>query len=314
MELSRINLNLLLSLYQLLRTRSVTAAAAAQHVTQPAMSRNLAQLRQILADPLLVRVGNEMQRTPRGEALWQQLPELLNQLESLLVPSEFQPAGYRGQFNIAVTDYITQQILPPLIAALQDDAPGIDLHFHLWQPGMLEDLRQGRLDLAACILDEVPDDIYGRQVGKDGFSCLLSPDHPLAGQPLLLEDYIEQSHLAVSAGGDKNRTVDEALARLGLSRRVKLTVPFIHSALAITARSRYLLTLPNHIVHNLQAQYGLVRQPLPAELQIDPTRYYLIWHRRQHQDPAHRYLRERLFAALNDSQAEPIEVPLARSS
>ena len=307
MELSRINLNLLLSLYQLLRTRSVTDAAIAQHITQPAMSRNLGQLRNLFADPLLVRVGNQMLLTPRAEGLLRQLPEMLNQLEQLFISDHFEPAGFEGQFNIAATDFITQQIMPAMLAQLQDDAPGLQLHFHLWHPGMIDSLRQGRLDLAACILDQVPDDIYGHEVGQDGYSCLLSPLHPLADQPLELDDYIAQPHIAVTGGGDKISAVDEALNRQGKHRQLQLTVPFIHSALAITARSRYLLTLPNHIISHLQPQYGLIRKALPAALELPRLHYFLIWHQRLHQDPAHRYLRERCLQALKNSQVTTLD-------
>ncbi len=305
MELSRINLNLLLSLYHLLRTRSVTRAAAAQHITQPAMSRNLAQLREIFTDLLLVRVGNDMQLTPRGENLWLQLPGMLNQLESLFVPSEFEPAGFHGQFNIATTDYITQELLPPLIAQLQLDAPGIGFHFHLWHPGMIDNLRQGRLDLAASLLDEVPDDIYGRMIGADSYLCLLSPLNPLAEQPLTLDSFTRAEHIGISGGGDKIRAVDNALARLGRQRELKLSVPFIHSALAITARSHYLLTLPRHIADHLKSRYPLLSRSLPPELEIPAAQYYLIWHQRLHNDPAHRYLRERFHHALSSAQDSP---------
>ncbi|MEH6580249.1 MAG: LysR family transcriptional regulator [Amphritea sp.] len=300
MELSRINLNLLISLYHLLRTRSVTGAATAQHITQPAMSRNLGQLRDIFSDKLMVRVGNNMHLTPRGESLWQQLPPMLNQLESLLVPSEFEAAGFVGQFNVAATDYITHDLIPPLIADLQQDAPGLSLHFHLWHPGMIDSLRQGRLDLAACILDQVPDDIYGTQLGVDGYSCLLNPEHPLANKVLSLDSFVQADHIGISAGGDKIRAVDEALARLNRQRSVQLTVPFIHSALAITASTHYLLTLPTHIALQLHAQYGLKVKNLPDEVTIPDSLYYLIWHQRQHTDPAHRYLRERLLQTLQN--------------
>lgn len=298
MELSKINLNLLLALYHLLRTHSVTQAAEAAHISQPAMSRNLAQLRKLLADPLMVRVGNDMHLTPKGESLWQQLPPVLNQLEALLTPNEFEPSGYQGHFNVATTDYITQELLPPFMAKLQQSAPGIDIHFHLWHPSMMEGLRQGQLDLAACFLDEVPDDIYGRQVGTDGFCCLLSRSHPLADNPLTLDTYIHAEHLAVSGGGDKNRAVDSALARINQQRRVKVTVPFIHSALAMTADSDYLLTLPKHIAFHLGERFGLVLKPLPEEIEIPPIPYYLIWHHRLKADPAHRYLRDSLYEAL----------------
>lgn len=299
MELSRINLNLLISLYHLLQLKSVTAAAIAQHITQPAMSRNLRQLRVIFNDSLLVRVGNTMQLTPRGEQLWAQLPDALNHLESLLIPNQFEPTGYHGDFNIATTDFITHDLMPPLLTKLQQDAPGISLHFHLWHPGMMEALRQGRIDLAACILDTVPSDIYGKQLGSGGYSCLLNSEHPLAHkQAISLTDYIRADHIGISAGGDKIRAVDEALSQLNHQRQMKLTVPFIHSAMAITRQAAYILTLPTHIAHRLGPEYGLITQPLPPQIKIPNSHYYLIWHQRLQGDPAHRYLRERMLDSL----------------
>ncbi len=298
MELARINLNLLISLYYLLHSKSVTAAAAAQHISQPAMSRNLSQLREIFSDQLMVRVGNTMHLTPRGEQLWRELPEALNHLESLLTPGQFEPAGYIGEFNIATTDFITHDLLPPLMAELQQDAPGISLHFHLWHSGMMESLRQGRMDLAACILDTVPDDIYGKQLGSDSYSCLINQNHPLAEQTLLLSDYIGAEHIGISAGGDKIRAVDEALNQLNQQRKMKLTVPFIHSAMAITSRASYILTLPTRIALQLGPVYGLIVKALPEQLIIPASKYYLIWHQRLQGDPAHRYLRERMLHSL----------------
>lgn len=308
MELNRINLNLLLSLYHLLSNRSVTGAAQAQHLSQPAMSRNLALLRDMFNDQLLVRVGNDMQLTPRAETLWQQLPPLLDQLENLLIPSQFEASGYEGQFNIAATDFLTQQVLPPLIGELQQEAPGLSLNFHLWHPGMIDSLRQGRLDLAACILDQVPGDIYGKQVGEDSFVCLISAQHPLAECRLTLQDYINHSHIAVSGGGDKIRAVDDALAEMELTRRLKLTVPFVHSALAMTANSQYLLTLPSHMAQIAAAQYPLIKKPLPDELSVARMQYYLIWHQRLHDDPAHRYLRNRMIDCLRLKQTKVISL------
>ncbi|WP_290704664.1 LysR family transcriptional regulator [Amphritea sp.] len=303
MELARINLNLLISLYYLLRNRSVTEAAADQHITQPAMSRNLSQLRKIFDDPLMVRVGNNMQLTPHGEQLWLKLPEALNHLESLLVPDRFEAAGYHGEFNIASTDFITHDLMPPLLAELQSDAPGISLHFHLWEPGMMESLRQGRMDLAACILDTVPNDIYGKQIGSDNYSCLVNRNHPLSGQVISMTDYIHADHIGISAGGDKIRAVDEALVKLKHQRNMKLTVPFIHSAMAITSRANYILTLPSRIAARLGPKYGLEILELPEQLKIPASNYYLIWHQRLQSDPAHRYLRERMFDSLGTDES-----------
>ena len=56
MNLAKINLNLLIALQALLEERNVTRAAQHLHVTQSALSKSLAQLRQLFDDPLLVRV------------------------------------------------------------------------------------------------------------------------------------------------------------------------------------------------------------------------------------------------------------------
>lgn len=299
MDLSRINLNLLLVLQQLLEQRSVSQAARSLNLTQPAISRSLAQLRELFADPLLVRVGNQMQLTPRGEELKQQLPGVLQPLEAFFTPGNFNAETFRGRFNIAITDYIAERILPDLVGELMQDVPGLRLHFRLWEPGMVGDLREGRLDMAACLLDKVPDDIHGRAVGSDHWTCLMRQHHPLASGPLDMDAYTAADHISISGGGDKNRSVDEALAGQGLGRRIRTSVPFIQAALAFTARSDALLTLPAHMAANIAPDFGLVLRPLP--LKLEPVQYYLLWHRRQQHDPAHRYLRERLHRALIDS-------------
>jgi DNA-binding transcriptional LysR family regulator len=300
MELSRINLNLLTALHQLLRCRSVSQAARALFVTQPAMSRNLAQLRTLLGDPLLVRVGNQMQLTPRAEALSAQIAPLLLNIESLLMPDHFDPALFQGRFNIAITDYTSEHILPTLVEDLCRTAPGLQLHFHLWEPAMITDLREGRMDLAACILNEVPDDIHGHQVGEDSYSCLLRANHPLlTNGGLDLDQYATADHISISGGGDKNRALDNALAALGRQRRVRITVPFFHSALAFCASSDGILTLPSHMAENLRQRHDLALLPLPFE--VERVRYSLIWHQRQQHDAAHGFVRERFYQALEKS-------------
>lgn len=299
MDLSRINLNLLSVLYQLLEARSVSRAAQALNLTQPAVSRSLAQLRELFGDPLLVRTGNQMQLTAHGEELKRQLPPVLQQLEAFFTPGQFSRESFQGRFNIAITDYIGEHILPSLVGELTQEIPGLRLHFHLWEPGMITDLREGRLDMAACVLDQVPDDIHGRQVGSDDWACLMRNGHPLQHQPLDLSAYTQADHITISGGGDKNRLVDEALTELDLRRRIRVSIPFIEAALAFTAHSDALLTLPAHMAASLAPSLNLMIKPLP--LTLTPVQYYLLWHRRTQHDPAHRFLRERLFRVLESS-------------
>ena len=65
-NLNRFDFNLLLALDTLLSERSVTRAADRLCVTQPALSGSLQRLRQHFDDPLLLRVGREMELTPKA--------------------------------------------------------------------------------------------------------------------------------------------------------------------------------------------------------------------------------------------------------
>lgn len=70
-DLRHIDLNLLVVLDALLAERHISRAAQRLAMTQPAVSHALNRLRDLFADPLLVRVGNEMRLTARAAALAQ---------------------------------------------------------------------------------------------------------------------------------------------------------------------------------------------------------------------------------------------------
>jgi DNA-binding transcriptional LysR family regulator len=82
MDLARIDLNLLVSLDVLLAERNVTKAAARRHISQPALSAQLAKLRQLFNDPLLLPAESGRGMTPTARALALQGP-LRSSLKSL---------------------------------------------------------------------------------------------------------------------------------------------------------------------------------------------------------------------------------------
>ena len=83
MNLSKINLNLLVALDALLTERHVTRAAQKVFITQSAMSVALAQLRELLGDELLVRRHKEMVPTPRALVLQPEVSRLLCDIKNV---------------------------------------------------------------------------------------------------------------------------------------------------------------------------------------------------------------------------------------
>src|SRR5271157_3180082 len=126
-NLAGLDLNLLPALEALLRRRNVTRAAAEVGLSQPAMSRALARLREIFGDPLLVRAGGGLAPTPAAEALAPKVVAALESLRGLFRPPAVDPAGLKRTFRLAAADAQTILIAPRLVARLEREAPGVNL-------------------------------------------------------------------------------------------------------------------------------------------------------------------------------------------
>jgi DNA-binding transcriptional LysR family regulator len=116
MNLSRLDLNLLVYLDVLLAERNVSRAAARLGITQPAMSNGLRRLRDLLDDPLLVRTSHGMQPTERARAIEPEVRHALHIIEQAVQPqAEFHPAGAARVFRIMASDYGEATLLPRLL-------------------------------------------------------------------------------------------------------------------------------------------------------------------------------------------------------
>ena len=99
MNLASLDLNLLVALEALLMEASVSRAAMRIGLSQPATSHALQRLRDILRDPLLVRVGARMELTPRAQALRGPLAQALDQVRGLFVRDDFDAARSERQLS-----------------------------------------------------------------------------------------------------------------------------------------------------------------------------------------------------------------------
>ncbi|HBT2722201.1 TPA: LysR family transcriptional regulator, partial [Klebsiella pneumoniae] len=93
-NLQRLDLNLLRTLDVLLSENNVTRAAQRLNLSQPSVSIQLARLREIFADPLLMPGPRGMQPTARADELRQPLRAALAALEQAVAPvAPFNPAA-----------------------------------------------------------------------------------------------------------------------------------------------------------------------------------------------------------------------------
>lgn len=267
MNISNFDLNLLRVLDTLLRERNVSRAAERLSLSQPAVSNALNRLRELLDDPLLVRVGRTMQPTPRALSLEAPIRDALQQIEHTLNAGDFfDPATSRQRFVIAVTDYVELICMPTLMARLASVAPGIQLAIKYLTPSLpAEALDHGELDLVLGRFVDVPTRFHTRHWASETLQVAVRKGHRLIGEALDLPAFLRLRHLWVH-GGQTRGMVDQWLEAEGLERDLVYTTPNYLQAAHIVANSDLAAVLPTQLARHFAELLPLQLFDLPFDL------------------------------------------------
>ena len=275
-DLSRADLNLLTLFEVVLRERHVGRAAARLNLSPSAVSHGLKRLRLLLNDPLFLRTPKGVVPTARAVALAGPVADLLAQARNVLASATpFDPATSTRRFVIGAPD--GSVFLAPLLAILRDRAPGIDIGMRqllppqggqsveqAWTPVFAE-LEAGLMDIAVAPIDRAPPRFVVRTIYDEDFVVVARARHPFAARPTL-QRFCQMQHLVVSKTADPHGFVDDALAGLGLARRVALTVPDFASALATVAETDLIAAMPRRFVAMHAARFAVVSREVPLRL------------------------------------------------
>lgn len=289
-NLSGLDLNLLPPLEALLRRRNVTHAAAEVGLSQPAMSRALARLRDLLDDPLLVRTQGGLALTPKAERLALQIAPMLDEVKRLFKEPVFDPAAERRVVRIAAVDANTVLYAPALMARLAREAPGIDVQFVPHGPDTGARMDKGGLDLAfALTTSPLPPGAISEPIAKDRLALVTRAGHPRAGQTWRVEDYAAVDHVGVSIFGDRQSEIDAVLAKHGVTRRIALVTPHFITALATVAATDLVTTVSRTFAQRFARAFDLaLHEPPLAEIELTST---LVWSHVRASDPLLIWLR-----------------------
>ena len=296
--LRNIDLNLLVVLDALLTEKHVTRTGARLHLSQPAISHSLSKLRVLLDDPILIRQGSEVVLSALAQNLQAPLKEILSQIEILLGKSiDFVPANSHRTFRLAMSDYGAAIVLPKLLRQLRAEAPNTTLVVTQdSRHGMLEQIAQGKIDLALGVFPNLSADISSEVLFEETFSCLLDRSTLPANGQLDLDNYLLRPHISVSVDGCSNGEIDRLLRDEGLQRRIAVSVPHWRTAPSMISNTDLILTVATRTLDNAPLDDDLVS--LSPPLPIPPFPFVQIWHNRFGEDPAHIWLREQVRQVL----------------
>jgi len=321
MNFRTLDLNLLRVFDVVMVERNVTRAAVRLSMTQPAVSNALRRLREATGEDLFVPGSSGVTPTAHAESLWPAVRVAMAGLRDVFDPQAFDPRDESRSFTLLMADATAAVLVPPLLEALERDASAVALRVEpLTTRDPRPSLERGGADVALGFFPDVVRALAAAAGRNEcqidalyfcDYVCVMRRDHPLAhAERLSVDDYCGARHVRVSFAGRNHGFVDEALAALGRSRRVVLTVSHFSTAAQAVQRSDLLTVFPRSYVPVSGVAPDLVMRSLPFTLpRIDVG---LLWHRRHERDPAHRWLRERVASvATSMFPREPTLPPAA---
>ena len=288
--MNTIDLRLLAVFDEIYKTRSVTGAATALDLGQPAVSVALSKLRHYFGDPLFVRTSNGMEPTPFGDGLVRPVRAVLDAVDAVLGHSDnFEPATSARSFRICMTDISQLVLLPRLWKKLRSTAPGIQIEIFPLSSDTARMLESGDADLALGMIPQLEAGFYQQVLFKQGFVCMVAADHPRIHGQLTLAQFEAEDHVVVSSSGSSPLIVDREIARLGLKRRVALHIPNFLGAALVVEHTENIITIPKRLSDVLQGRGAFQIFPVPFALPGYDVKQH--WHERYHNDPGSRWLR-----------------------
>lgn len=286
------DLNLLNTLNVLLDEGNVARAAKRLQLSQSAMSRALARLRETLDDPLLVRAGRGLVPTPRALELREEVSRLTQDILTVLRPvGEINLKQVERTFTLSTSDGFVENFGPKLVKRVAHNAPGIRLRFIQKTSKDSLALRNGNVDLETGVIpEETGPEIRTRVLFHDRFIGVVGSDHPLSQGDISPDRYAAEKHVLVSRRGVDKGLIDAALNSLGLQRKIVTIVDGFSAALALTRATDLVAAVPER--HTAYLRHGLFSFALPfpaPEIKVS-----MLWHPRMDGDQLHHWLREQI--------------------
>ncbi|AOB31656.1 hypothetical protein AKI39_14610 [Bordetella sp. H567] len=299
--LRKVNLNLLTVFELLMETRSATETAARLHTTQPGISRKLAELRRLLADPLFVLVRRQLVPTPRALEIRPIVREALAAIGGIMEDGgAFDPLKSSRTFRIAARHTIEWMLAPGLRSYCDGHAPMVRFSFVNMQGVALPEkqLEDHSIDIALGRFEDVSGRFRTLPLFDDDRVCLMRQGHPAARKRLTPANFCKLRFVTTTDMFGKDNEVDTWLHKAGYQRQFDLYVSSMSHVPLILLQTDLAVTMPRKL-----ATYVAQFHPLSVvELgfKLPSSHYNMVWHARWDDVPSHRWMRDVVSGLMTD--------------
>lgn len=290
--LSRLDLNLLISLDALLTERSVTRAAERLHLSQPALSASLSRLRTHFNDPILARRGNSYELTPFAVRLTDHTATALEAARRVFeAQAAWDPEQSTREFSIYGSDYAFATLGREVSRLASLRAPGVRLRFQMHNPLIVEEAAT-RLRQADALL--IPhgflNDLPYTDLWHDRWVGIRSSDDPRVTEPVTMEDLAERPWVLTWHAREAFTSAQRQVQQLGIEQRIEVVVEsFLALGHFVEGTDRFGI-VHESLASSLEGSAKVARFELPFE--ATPVLNAMWWHPIHERDPEHAWLRE----------------------
>jgi DNA-binding transcriptional LysR family regulator len=248
-------------------TGSFTACGRKLHVSQSAISRQIALLEEELGEPLFLRVGRKVRMTPAAEALVQLGQRVSLDVRDTLAKVTDRTRELRGTLRLSGGMTVCLYIFPTLVKQLRRSHPKLDVKMMVATAGRsVEQIRAGHVDAGLLTLPVDEADLVTLPVLREELLLVTMPGHPLAKQKRITpQDLAAEPFVAFEAGSGTRRVIDrfflgeniepnivmetenveiiKAMVKTGLGIGI---VPYIAVAREVRARQFFVTRIAGH--------------------------------------------------------------------
>lgn len=290
-SLSRLDLNLLVSLDALLTERSVTRAAERLRLSQPALSASLARLRTHFNDPILARRGNAYELTPLASRLSEQVPAALDAVRRVFESqAEWNAAESSREFAVYGSDYAFATVGRRVASLAAERAPGIRFRFMHHSPQIVEDaVNRLRSADALMIPHGFLTDLPYTDLWKDRWVVIAASDNERIQGEVTMADVAESAWVFTYWSQNAFTSASRQIQQLGVEPRTGTVVESFLALPLYVAGTQQLGLLQAGLAEYAKATADVRVYELPFD--ATPVSNALWWHPMHRRDPEHEWMR-----------------------
>jgi DNA-binding transcriptional LysR family regulator len=273
------NLNQLKIFYLAAKQGSLSAAAEALYITQPAVTKGIQRLQEHYEIKLFNRFGKKMALTDAGEALYsiaESIFELENQAEESL--RDFQQRK-RGFIQILSSESFGSYYLPFIVDRFSKENPRIRISVNLLPTEQIVEKTATLANDLGFISYPVPHKkLFTREVLEDSYQIIVPAGHPLASKSVIEpEDLSGHSLIVHEKGSAPRKSTEEFLRRHNINIRIPLELSNNEASKTAVEEGMGIAIITRRVVSK-EIERGTLRA-IPLSDPAMKRKFYLIHHK-----------------------------------